>query len=114
MKSNNILRGLPVAVFAGAFCVMSPALRAQSQNNTQQQDQQQQPTQQNSKYVGTIMKLHNGKYALVTGKTPQGALSGHFLDDQKDAQKYDGKKVDVTGSLNPSSNTIHVTNIHQE
>ncbi|HEX7358939.1 MAG TPA: hypothetical protein VF283_00470 [Bryobacteraceae bacterium] len=113
MKSNHILRGLPVVVFAGAFCLLSPALRAQSQNNTQQQEQQQ-PTQQNTKYVGTIMKLHNGKYALVTGKTPQGGLAGHFLDDQKDAQKYEGKKVDITGNLNPSSNTIHVTNIHQE
>jgi len=33
------------------------------------------------------------------------------LDDQKTAKKYDGKSVVVTGSLDTSTNTIHVRKI---
>lgn len=112
MKSSNILRGLFAIVFAVAFCPLTPTvLAAQSQNNAQQQSQQQQTAQQKKTFMGTIMKLTNGKYALVTGKTPQGGAAGHFLDDQKDAAKYEGKRVKVTGTLDLASNMIHVTNI---
>jgi hypothetical protein len=115
MKKNNILRGLIAVVFTATLCPLTPALGAQSQQNAQQpgEQQQAQPQQQqkNTTFEGTIMKLHNGKYALVTGKTPQGGLAGHFLDDQKDAAKYEGKKVKVTGTLTLASNMIHVTNI---
>lgn len=111
MKKNNILQGLVAVTFA-AFCSLTPALGAQGQQNAQQPGEQQQSTQQkNTMFEGTIMKLNNGKYALVTGKTPQGGLAGHFLDDQKDAAKYEGKKVKVTGTLTLASNMIHVTNI---
>jgi len=33
------------------------------------------------------------------------------LDDQDSAKKYEGKKVMVTGSVDSSSSTIHVTRI---
>jgi hypothetical protein len=95
---------------AGSLCMIAPGLHAQSQ----QQPQQQQPpeaAQQAQTFAGIIMKLQDGKYALVTGKTQQGQLSGHFLDDQDTAKKYEGKKVTVTGSRDMASNTIHVTKI---
>jgi hypothetical protein len=97
-------------ILAAALCVFSPGLFAQSSDNAPQQAPAQ--TQQQSKtYAGKIMKLQNGKFALVTGQTAQGQLSGHFLDDQDDAAKYEGKEVKVTGTLDVASNTIHVTKI---
>ena len=112
MKRINRPGGLAALLAAAAFCTFTPGLLAQSQDAAPPQGQQQEQTQQQSKtYAGTIMKLQDGKYALVTGKTPQGQLSGHFLDDQDDAKKYDGKRVTVTGTLDLASNTIHVTKI---
>jgi hypothetical protein len=57
-------------------------------------------------FSGKIAKA-NGKYVLEdpSAKTP------FALDDQKAAKKYEGKSVVVTGSLDDSSNTIHVQKI---
>jgi len=57
-------------------------------------------------FSGKITKS-NGKYVLedLASKTP------FALDDQKTAKKYDGKSVIVTGSLDTSTNTIHVQKI---
>lgn len=73
--------------------------------------QQSQDQQQSKTFAGKIMKLQNGQYALVTGQTPSGQMAGHFLDDQDNAKKYEGKQVKVTGTLEVASNTIHVTKI---
>lgn len=116
MKFRQSPGGLAVLLMAAGCLVFTPGLSAQGQPMAPQSAQQgkaQQPShQQPSKtYSGTVMKLQNGQYALVIGKTPKGQLAGHFLDDQTDAKKYAGKKVLVTGTLDPSSNTIHVTKI---
>lgn len=108
-RSNFGWAGL--LLMAGALCAFSPGLQAQNQQPPQPQQPEQQAAPQSQTFAGTIMKLQNGKYALVTGKTAQGQLSGHFLDDQDDAKKYEGKKVKVTGTLDMASNTIHVTKI---
>src|SRR5690348_18281885 len=73
MKRINRPGGLAALLAAAAFCTFTPGLLAQSQDAAPPQGQQQQEqTQQQSKtYAGTIMKLQDGKYALVTGKTPQ-------------------------------------------
>lgn len=57
-------------------------------------------------FSGKISKS-NGEYVLEdpASKTP------FALDDQKAAKKYDGKSVVVTGSLDTSTNTIHVQKI---
>ena len=114
-------------ILASALCVSTPCLAAQSSDNArQQQPQTQQPGQQqpaqqqaqqqpaqqaNQTFTGKIIKLPTGKFALLTGQTPDGKPSGHFLDDQENAQKYDGKQVTVTGTFDEANNTIHVTNI---
>jgi hypothetical protein len=85
---------------------------AQQPGQQQQAEQQQQPAQQaNQTFTGKVIKLTTGKYALLTGQTPDGKAAGHFLDDQANAQKYEGKQVTVTGTFDEASNTIHVTNI---
>jgi hypothetical protein len=124
-------------ILASALCVSTPCLAAQTSYSPQQpgQPQQTQPGQQpqtqqpgqmpqtqmpgqqpqaqqtNQTFTGKITKLTNGQYALLTGQTPDGKAAGHFLDDQENAKKYDGKQVTVTGTFDEASNMIHVTNI---
>ena len=112
-------------ILASALCVSTPGLAAQTNTVPQQGQQQQaqppqaqppqaqqdQAQQANQKFTGKVIKLTTGKYALLTGQTPDGKPSGHFLDDQQDAQKYEGKQVTVTGTFDEASNMIHVTNI---
>ncbi len=111
---------LATAVFA--FTPGLPAQSGQETNPPQQQpgqpqqqppDQPQQDQQANKTFQGKIVKLQDGKFALLTGQTPEGKMSGHFLDDQDGAKKYEGKQVTVTGTLEEASNTIHVTKIEE-
>ena len=88
-----------------------PSAQQQEQQSAAQQPGQPQAQQANQTFAGKIIKLTNGQYALLTGQSPEGKATGHFLDDQQDAQKYEGKQVTVTGTFNEASNTIHVTNI---
>ncbi len=121
MTRSNHLGGALALVLAAALCAFTPGLAAQTSDNAQQpgqqqpdqqqQGQQQQDQQQNKSFTGKIAKLQSGQFALITGQTPEGKISGHFLDDQDAAKKYEGKQVTVTGTLDVASNTIHVTNI---
>ena len=115
MKRSNHHGEALALILAAAFCGFTPGLAAQSggsaQQPGQQPGQQQQAPQQNKTFTGKIQKLPSGQYALVTGQTPDGKLSGHFLDDQDNAKKYEDKQVKVTGSFDTASNMIHVTNI---
>jgi hypothetical protein len=75
--------------------------------------QPQQDRQQSKIFQGKITKLQDGTYALVTGQTPQGQMTGHRLDNQDGAKKYEGKQVKVTETLELASNTIHVIKIEE-
>jgi hypothetical protein len=109
-RSNHPGEALAL-VLASALCAFTPGLAAQSSDNAQQPGQQQPAQQENKTFTGKIEKLPNGQYALITGQTPEGKLSGHFLDDQENAKKYEGKQVTVTGTFDTATNTIHVANI---
>lgn len=61
-------------------------------------------------FVGRVMRLKNGRYALITGKNG-GGYAGHFLSG-RGLKKYVGKQVRVKGNLNRSTNTVTVTSIH--
>jgi len=112
MKKNHDHGERLALVLAAALCAVTPALAAQNSAPPPQQPDQQQPAQQENKtFTGKIEKLPNGQFALVTGQSADGKLSGHFLDDQENAKKYEGKQVKITGSFDTASNTIHVTNI---
>ena len=122
-------------ILVSTLCVSTPCLAAQGSDNPRQQVPQQQTPgqppsaqqpgpppsaqepgppqaqQANQTFTGKVVKLTTGKFALLTGQTPDGKPSGHFLDDQENAQKYEGKQVTVTGTFDEASNMIHVTNI---
>lgn len=110
MKRSNLLEGAIPLLMAAVLCTFTPGLAAQGSNNEQDQSQQQQEPQSKT-FTGKILKLQDGKYVLVTGQTTDGHLSGHFLDNQDEAKKYEGKQVKVTGTLEAESNMIHVTKI---
>ena len=113
MRKSNHLKGAISMFMAAALFAFTPGLSAQSSPNSQDQAQPQQSDQQSKTFAGKIMKLQDGKFALVTGQTAEGQASGHFLDDQEQAKKFEGKQVKVTGTLEVASNTIHVTKIEE-
>ena len=110
MKISRHPGGAVALLLTAALYSFTPTLPAQQSTPRQQQpsepsqppSQQAQPSQpeqaqpsqdaQESKtYAGKIMKLSNGNFALVTGQTPQGQPAGHFLDNQDEAKKWEGK-----------------------
>ena len=111
-RSLHRAEGLAL-ILASALFAFTPGLSAQSSQDANPPAQPQQDQQASKTFEGKIMKLQDGKFALVTGQTPQGQVSGHFLDDQDNAKKYEGKQVKVTGTLEASSNTIHVSKIEE-
>ena len=110
MKGYRGAAGLPV-VLAAALCAFTPSLPAQNEQGSNPPQQKQQDQQESKTFEGKIMKLQDGQFALITGQTAEGKLSGHFLDDQDSAKKYEGKQVKVTGTFEEASNMIHVSKI---
>ncbi len=112
MKGRRIRSWLFTLVLAAGMIAISQPLSAQNQDqNSQQQPPasgQQQQNQQAKTYVGKIIKTKNGQYALLTD--PQ-AGKGYFLDNQKEAEKYDQKNVQVVATLDPQTSTLHVIQI---
>jgi hypothetical protein len=113
MKTGHHPAEALALVLATALFASTPGLAAQSGQEAPSPAQQQPDQQQSKTFQGKILKLQDGKYALVTGQTAQGQVSGHFLDDQDNAKKFEGKQVKVTGTLEVASNTIHVTKIEE-
>ena len=113
MKRINHPLSFLALTLGAALCALTPSLLPQSGSSPQQpaQPNQAQQQQESKTYTGKVQKLPSGQYALVTGQSADGKLSGHFLDDQEKAKQYEGKQVKVTGNFDTSSNTIHITDI---
>ena len=92
---------LPLALSGSILIAQDDPRQQQPQGQTQQEPHQQTIT-------GKIAKSDGDKYVLVD-------LAGtmYQLDDQGVAKKFVGKKVKVSGTLDASSNTIHVTDIKE-
>ena len=93
---------LGIVLASGQF---APTLQGQSQGQSPDAQQGQQKTET---FVGKIIKLKDGRFALLTD--PQGG-KGAYLDDQVKAAQFEGKTVKVTGTLEASRALIHVSNI---
>jgi hypothetical protein len=83
-----------------------PSQQSQEPGTGQQQAPQQQ--EQGQTFTGT-MKLNGGVYVFLDDATK----ATYNLDHQDQLSKYklDGKKVQIVGTLETASNTIHVTKI---
>lgn len=126
MKGRNIRSWVITLALAVGLVPFAPAFGAQNQYPNRQQQppgaqqqppgaqqqppmtQQPQTQKQTRTYIGKIVKTKAGQYALLTD--PQHG-KGYFLDDQKDAKKYDGKNVQVVATLDPQTSTLHVIQI---
>ena len=96
-----------VLTLAAIACLMplAPAFGAPS-NNAAARQEQGQPSVRT--YYGQVVKLKNGKYALMINVQTH---KGYFLDKQKAARKYAQKNVLVTGTIDPKSSILHVKTI---
>jgi len=61
-------------------------------------------TSQGSSFTGTVVKA-GGKYVLKTSDM------SYQLDDQKKAKQFVGQQVKVSGTLDSSTSTIHISDI---
>ncbi|HEV2617602.1 MAG TPA: DUF5818 domain-containing protein [Candidatus Acidoferrales bacterium] len=99
-----------VALMLAACSLNSQSASAQSPAFVRIADvQQQTPQQAMQKFEGTIVKSKS-KYILqdkTSGATYQ-------LDNQDKAKEFVGKDVKVTGTLDPTTNTIQVSDIQAQ
>jgi hypothetical protein len=117
MKKLNYLGTAVLA--AGLTCI--PVLAQTGSTPSQDPSQQPAPTQsqpsqasptssdsmaQGQAFTGTIVKGSDG-YMLQDDTNK----SSYKLDNAKIAKKFNGKNVKVTGTLDFTSNTIHVTDV---
>src|SRR5215469_282075 len=105
MKRNHLWAAAPGALgLLLGVLQFNPALRAQSQTPPPgQQDQQ-----KTQVFVGKVIKVSDGRYALLTDEK---AGKGVYLDDQDKAKEFEGKNVKVTGVFEAAKNLVHVTDI---
>jgi len=99
MKKLWCTLALPMAFSSGLML-------AQERQTQQQDPAAQQQSQSDQQVTGKIVKSNDGKYVLV-----ESSGTMYQLDDQDSAKKYEGRKVMVTGTMDSSGSTIHVTRI---
>lgn len=107
----STLLAVALLPLAAAAVPQGPAPHSHTAVTLQSQSQSQPPAQgqeqeQSKTFTGKVTKS-NGRYVLED----QTMNSAYYLDDTKSAQKYEGKNVKVTGTLDASNNTIHVQKI---
>lgn len=108
---STLLAVALLPLVAAADIPQDAAYHSQSSVVTlQSQSQSQSPSsatqEQEKTFTGKVTKS-NGRYVLEDLTMN----STYYLDDTKSAQKYEGKNVKVTGTLDAANNTIHVQKI---
>ena len=112
------MKGRRVTPFASLLLVSSlslaPLLLAQNPRSSPPPTRQQGPQTSSVASKQTDTRTFSGKITKSNGKYVLEDLASRTpfaLADQKTAKKYDGRSVIVTGSLDTSTNTIHVQKI---
>jgi len=113
MKCPNCLRLF--GPFAIAIGLMVIPLYGQNLPGTQPQKQQQQTQdmqaqakgQQETISVAGTVKTSSGK---VVVEDPSTGVS-YIVDNPNKVQQFEGKNVEVTGVLDPTTNTLHVISV---
>jgi len=105
MKRNRLWAAAPLSLgLALGTLLFNPVLSAQSQTAPAGQEDQQKA----QVFVGKVVKIKDGRFALVTDEQ---AGKGVYLDDQDKAKEFEGKNVKVTGILEVAKNLVHVSDI---
>lgn len=110
MKKSRFLRLICAAAFTLSMGLLSHPASAQSPAFVRSAHSQARAQQQSvQKFQGTIVK-DKDKYILqdkTSGATYQ-------LDNQDKAKEFAGRDVKVTGTLDPSTNTIQISDIQTQ
>lgn len=114
-KESIIFKTLAGTAVLGGLLLSGPGLFAQDASSQPSASQAAQPAQDQQlakTFIGVIGKS-KGALVLKQGYASQdpNAKTTYKLDDQEKAKQYLGKNVKVTGTLDASSNTIHVSAI---
>ena len=94
------VRATPASAKGVISPVMSAALTAAAQH--------QQPPG-NQTFTGMIAQSPEGKFVLQDAS----GIATFLLDDQDKAKDFNGKNVNVIGTLDPGHNVIHLIDIQQ-
>lgn len=112
MKTLKSLRFLGAALL-GLSLAGIPAMAQTSQDSQQQPPSQSQPdpsadrnAQQVQNFTGTVIKTTDG-FVLQDNA----AKTAYKLDNKMQAKKFEGKSVKVSGTLDPSTGTIHIASL---
>jgi hypothetical protein len=108
MKQRKIWAWVMALAMAACLAPLAPTMAAQNQGSSAKQPAAAQKQNRKKTYYGKVVKLQNGKFALMINAK---AHRGYFLDDQKHAKKYAQKNVLVTGTVDPKTSILHVAAI---
>jgi len=122
MRSKGSRIALAGALFAGLAVSVGHASgnaptsdRQDNSQTIQSQQPQSQQGQKTRRFTGKITRTpreHNSAaHAYVLQDARRNAT--FYLDNETEAAMYDGLKVTITGTLDTSSNTIHVLSIKE-
>lgn len=106
MKNITTSFALATALFAGIQLNGVPVLAQQDAPQAQPQQTMPSDADKASVFTGTVTEA-KGQLVLMDAATK----TTYVLDDQEKAKPFKGKAVKVTGTLEASSNTIHISNI---
>jgi hypothetical protein len=108
MKAFNCFAIAALALGLSSIPAWSQVQQEPQQQPTQSQNGQagDQPSQQVQAFTGTIVKTSDG-YVLQDSA----GTTSYKLDNAKQAKKFEGKNVKVTGTLDVATNTIHISNV---
>jgi hypothetical protein len=112
MKLTKTLFGLMAGAALIGVSLLSGAKLIAQETNPQASAQAGQEQHKSQTFMGTVGKS-KGALVLKTGyaTSDPSAKTTYKLDDQDKAKPYVGKNVKVTGTLDASTNTIHVSDI---
>jgi hypothetical protein len=110
MKPKKTFFSLMAGTALVCGSLLSGAKLAAQETNPQAQAGQEE--QKSQTFMGTIGKS-KGTLVLKTGYATNdpSTKTTYKLDDQEKAKDYVGKNVKITGTLDASTNTIHVSDI---
>ena len=103
---GSAVLALGLAIPALAQTAQDPQQQPAPSTSSQTTADPSQSRSQMQSFTGTVVKTSDGWMLQdETGKT------SYKLDNEKMAKKYEGKSVKVTGTLDSSTNTIHISDV---
>ena len=120
MKKNLVRASVLALIFgAGSLWAQYSTPEQRNQQSQTSQSQQASPSQQPSTSQPTSSQSQSAKEFMGTIVKEHGALmlkdstadTSYKVDDESKVKDYEGKQVKVTGTLDSSSNVIHIESI---